>query len=126
MIDGNPAWVKSSYSGSQGGNCLEAAADGVGRVLVRDTQDRGGAVLEFRASRWREFSASLKAEADRKLSNCAKSRKAGITARNATIHRNLRRADCLGPAEIPFSATRRPLAVRGVTGRGAGAVPSRT
>ena len=69
MIDGKLAWVKSSYSGSQGGNCVEAAADGVGRVLVRDTMDRGGAVLDFRASRWREFSASLKAATVSNLSN---------------------------------------------------------
>jgi hypothetical protein len=126
VTDANLTWTKSSYSGSQGGNCIEAAADGVGRVLVRDTKDRGGAVLEFRASRWREFSASLKAATDRELSNCAKCRKAGVTARNTTISGNLRRADCLGPAEIPFSVTRRPLAARGVTGRGAGAVPPRT
>jgi uncharacterized protein DUF397 len=69
VIDGKLAWVKSSYSGSQGGNCVEAAADGVGRVLVRDTMDRGGAVLDFRASRWREFSASLKAATVSDLSN---------------------------------------------------------
>jgi hypothetical protein len=87
VIDGNLTWAKSSYSGSQGGNCLEAAADGVGRVLVRDTKDRGGAVLEFRASRWREFSASLKTEAGRELSDCAKSRKARIRARNTTFRR---------------------------------------
>jgi hypothetical protein len=66
MTDGVLAWVKSSYSGSQGGNCIEAAADGTGRVLVRDTKDRGGAVLGFHLSQWREFSASLKAAADRK------------------------------------------------------------
>ena len=83
MTDGNLTWAKSSYSGSQGGNCLEAATDGVGRVLVRDTKDRGGAVLEFGASRWREFSASLKAAADRKLSNWTKSRKADITTRKS-------------------------------------------
>jgi Domain of unknown function (DUF397) len=79
VTDGNLTWVKSSYSGSQGGNCLEAAADGAGRVLVRDTKDRGGAMLEFQASRWRELSASLKAESGRKLSNCRKSRHATIT-----------------------------------------------
>lgn len=73
MTDGSLTWVKSSYSGSQGGNCIEAAADGPGRVLVRDTKDRGGAVLEFRAAKWREFATSLKAQADRELSNCHKS-----------------------------------------------------
>jgi hypothetical protein len=102
VTDVNLTWAKSSYSGSQGGNCLEAAADGVGRVLVRDTKDRGGAVLEFRASRWREFSASLKADSGRKLSNCTKSRKAGITARNITTRRNLRRVDCLGLRRFLF------------------------
>jgi hypothetical protein len=91
VIDGNLAWVKSSYSGSQGGNCVEAAADGVGRVLVRDTKDRGGAMLEFRASRWREFSASLKVAMVSHLSNCPRSLKAGITPENPTTSRNLRR-----------------------------------
>jgi len=79
VIDDGVTWIKSSYSGSQGGNCVEAAADEAGRVLVRDTKDRGGAVLEFRASRWREFSASLKAATARQLSNFPESRKAGIT-----------------------------------------------
>jgi Domain of unknown function (DUF397) len=37
MISGNLTWVTSSYSGSQGGNCVEAAADKRGRVLIRDT-----------------------------------------------------------------------------------------
>jgi hypothetical protein len=91
VIDGNLAWVKSSYSGSQGGNCVEAAADGVGRVLVRDTKDRGGAMLEFRASRWREFSASLKVAMVSHLSNCPRSLKAGITPESPTTSRNLRR-----------------------------------
>jgi hypothetical protein len=53
-------WTKSSYSGSQGGNCVEAAADGRGAILVRDTQDRAGALLTFEASPWRQFAASLK------------------------------------------------------------------
>lgn len=60
MTDSTLTWVKSSYSGSQGGNCVEAASDRLGRVLVRDTQDRAGAVLKFEATGWREFSASLK------------------------------------------------------------------
>jgi hypothetical protein len=53
-------WVKSSYSGSQGGNCVETAADGRGHLLVRDTQDRAGAVLAFQAKPWRRFAESLK------------------------------------------------------------------
>jgi hypothetical protein len=91
VIDGNLAWVKSSYSGSQGGNCVEAAANGVGRVLVRDTKDRGGAVLEFRASRWREFSASLKTAMASDLSNCPSFPKRALSGENPSISRNLRR-----------------------------------
>jgi len=33
-----------------------------GRVLVRDTQDRAGAVLEFGPDAWREFAANVKAD----------------------------------------------------------------
>jgi hypothetical protein len=102
VIDGNLAWVKSSYSGSQGGNCVEAAADGIGRVLVRDTKDRGGAVLEFRASRWRDFSASLKAATNSDLSHCLKSRKAGTTPENPTISKKSPQVGRRGPAEISF------------------------
>jgi hypothetical protein len=61
MTTSRLGWVKSSYSGSQGGNCVEAAADGRGAILVRDTQDRLGAMLTFQASPWRQFAQSLKA-----------------------------------------------------------------
>jgi hypothetical protein len=60
MIISKLAWVKSSYSGSQGGNCVETAADGRGSILVRDTQDRAGAMLRFDASPWRQFAETLK------------------------------------------------------------------
>ena len=123
MIDGKLAWVKSSYSGSQGGNCVEAAADGVGRVLVRDTKDRGGAMLEFRASRWREFSALLKAAMVSHLSNCPRSPKAGITPEIRQLAEIS--AGRLSACGDFFLATRRPLAVRAVTGPGAGADLSR-
>jgi hypothetical protein len=90
VIDGSLTWVKSSYSGSQGGNCVEAAANGVGQVLVRDTMDRGGTVLTFRESRWREFSAVLKSESADKLADCGKCCKADIQANNKVIIVNLR------------------------------------
>jgi Domain of unknown function (DUF397) len=59
-MDGNSAlnWRKSSYSGSNGGNCIEIAASG--RVLVRDTKDREGAVLAFTPDAWAAFAASIK------------------------------------------------------------------
>lgn len=51
-------WRKSSYSGSNGGECVEVAS--AGPVLVRDTTDRGGQVLTFTADAWRAFTATIK------------------------------------------------------------------
>ena len=52
-------WRKSTYSGSNGGDCVETAgADG--EILVRDTTDRDGGALAFTADAWAEFTASLK------------------------------------------------------------------
>jgi hypothetical protein len=53
-------WRKSTYSGGNGGNCVEVGTQSE-RVLVRDTTDRGGVVLHIRAQAWREFAAHLKA-----------------------------------------------------------------
>lgn len=53
-------WRKSSYSGSNGGQCVEVAAPV--HVLVRDTKDREGAVLVFGPDAWREFAAKVKAD----------------------------------------------------------------
>ena len=53
-------WRKSSYSGGQGGNCVEVAGDGR-RVLVRDTRQAGtGPVLRFSAQAWRRFADQVK------------------------------------------------------------------
>lgn len=61
MTNGSLTWVKSSYSGSQGGNCVEAAGDPRGRrILVRDTKDRDGVALGFRAASWRRFADDIK------------------------------------------------------------------
>jgi len=51
-------WRKSSYSGGNGGQCVEVAAPG--RVLVRDTKDGARAVLAFGPDAWRKFAASVK------------------------------------------------------------------
>ena len=56
-IDGAP-WRKSSYSGTNGGDCVEAADMG-GRILVRDTTDRGGVVLSISPETWRRFTSTL-------------------------------------------------------------------
>jgi Domain of unknown function (DUF397) len=55
----SPRWRKSSYSGSNGGGCIEAA-DHDGAVLVRDTQDRTGPVLRVGPSAWRRFIGQIK------------------------------------------------------------------
>ena len=40
------SWRKSSYSGTNGGGCVEAGVAQQGRVLVRDTTNRNGAVAQ--------------------------------------------------------------------------------
>jgi hypothetical protein len=53
-------WRTSSYSGSQGGNCVEVAGQDR-RVLVRDTKQAGaGPVLRFSAQAWRRFADQVK------------------------------------------------------------------
>jgi hypothetical protein len=56
----NRKWIKSSYSGAQGGNCLEAA-DHNSRIIVRDTKDRQGTVLRFTPDAWRRLVKQVKA-----------------------------------------------------------------
>jgi uncharacterized protein DUF397 len=52
------SWRKSSYSGSNGGQCIEVAASD--RVLVRDSKNPDGGRLGFSAQSWREFAAGIK------------------------------------------------------------------
>jgi hypothetical protein len=52
-------WRKSSYSGGNGGDCVEVASDAV--VLVRDTTQNGnGPMLSVPASAWEKFTATLR------------------------------------------------------------------
>jgi hypothetical protein len=53
-------WRKASYSGNSGANCVEAGVADRGRVLVRDTANRDGAVLDIPADAWERFTASLR------------------------------------------------------------------
>ena len=54
-------WRKSSYSGGNGGNCIEVGAPAAtGRVLVRDTKDRRGPVLAFSQRAWRNFAERVR------------------------------------------------------------------
>lgn len=52
-------WFKSSYS-SANGQCVECALLPDGGMAVRDTNDRGGAVLIVPAEAWQKFAAGLK------------------------------------------------------------------
>jgi hypothetical protein len=57
----NAIWRKSSYSGSNGGNCVEVAGNLPGVVAVRDSKNPGGSVLVFMPDEWRAFTAAIKA-----------------------------------------------------------------
>lgn len=60
------AWRTSSYSGGNGGQCVEVAAladpdSGPGGLYaVRDSRDPGGPVLVFSPRHWRVFSAGVR------------------------------------------------------------------
>ncbi|MEU3251762.1 DUF397 domain-containing protein [Streptomyces sp. NPDC006997] len=52
-------WYKSSYSGNEGGECLEVAAD-VTTVRIRDSKKRGDSPqLAFTRGAWAGFVADL-------------------------------------------------------------------
>ena len=51
-------WRKSSYSGDNGGECVEVAS--AEAVQVRDTTDRNGPVLGFTAEAWGAFTAAIR------------------------------------------------------------------
>jgi hypothetical protein len=54
-----PAWRTSSYSGGNGGACIEVAAHD-GMILVRDTKDHGhGPVQKYAPAAWHAFVAGL-------------------------------------------------------------------
>jgi hypothetical protein len=57
-------WRKSSYSGANGGNCVEVAA-ATRTVAVRDSKDPDGPVLGFRPHTWARFARRVKADAPR-------------------------------------------------------------
>lgn len=50
-------WRKSTYSGGNGGECVEVAS--AGTVMIRDTQDRDGVTLTVPAPTWRAFMAEV-------------------------------------------------------------------
>ncbi|MFI9822782.1 DUF397 domain-containing protein [Streptomyces sp. NPDC052013] len=53
-------WHKSTYSGGEGGNCLEVAHGHPAVLPVRDSKDPLGPKLVFRANAWAAFVEDLK------------------------------------------------------------------
>jgi hypothetical protein len=58
-------WRKSTFSSSNGGQCVEVARSLPGVVAVRDSKDATGPVLMFTADEWRSFAADVKDQASR-------------------------------------------------------------
>ncbi len=60
------AWRKSSFSGGNGGACVEVAiVPGVaggsdGTVALRDSKDPAGPALLFSPGEWREFTRAVR------------------------------------------------------------------
>jgi Domain of unknown function (DUF397) len=51
-------WRKSSFSGANGGQCVEVAS--AGDVMIRDTTDRDRVTLSIPAKAWQAFTTSLR------------------------------------------------------------------
>jgi hypothetical protein len=60
---GAVSWRKSSYSGNNGGNCVEVGSV-PGAVLVRDTKDTHGPALSLNPGTWRAFAGRIKNNAN--------------------------------------------------------------
>jgi hypothetical protein len=55
-------WRKSSYSGDNGGDCVEVGAASLA-VAVRDSKDPDGPLLAFPTDIWKAFAEQVKAGA---------------------------------------------------------------
>ena len=53
-------WRKSSFSGNNGGACVEVARNLPGVVAVRDSKDPDGPALVFTRADWAAFTVLLK------------------------------------------------------------------
>ncbi|GAA4681479.1 hypothetical protein GCM10023347_40410 [Streptomyces chumphonensis] len=56
------SWRKSSYSSSNGGNCLEVGVGIPGVIPVRDSKDPNGPALSFTAGDWSAFVAGVSSD----------------------------------------------------------------
>lgn len=55
-------WRKSSYSGSEGGSCVEIRDNHPAGVPVRDSKDPNGPALVFPEAAWSSFISAVKAD----------------------------------------------------------------
>jgi hypothetical protein len=55
----DPRWRKASYSGGNGGACVEVGQQ-AGSVLVRDSQTESSPELPFSSLAWTDFMATLR------------------------------------------------------------------
>ncbi len=53
-------WRKSSYSGGNGGECVEVASTGKASVVVRDSKSPNAPKLAFSSSGWGSFIQRVK------------------------------------------------------------------
>ena len=62
-MEGNRAvtWRKSTYSGNNGGQCVEVG-NAAHLIAVRDSKDPDGTRLAFGREAWEAFAASLQAD----------------------------------------------------------------
>jgi hypothetical protein len=57
----NAEWRKSSFSGGNGGGCVEVARNLPGAVAVRDSKDPRGPALIITPDEWRAFLDGVRA-----------------------------------------------------------------
>ena len=57
------AWRTSSYSGDNGGTCVEGGTTGLA-ITVRDSKPPDAAQLAFTPGTWQTFTSQLKATAE--------------------------------------------------------------
>ncbi|WP_344263794.1 DUF397 domain-containing protein [Streptomyces sodiiphilus] len=55
-----PDWRKSSYSGNEGGSCLEVLDGYPSGIPVRDSKQASGPALVFPSAHWAIFVATVK------------------------------------------------------------------
>jgi Domain of unknown function (DUF397) len=53
-------WIKSSYSGPNGDDCVEVAINLPGFVAVRDSKDPSGPMLTFSPTAWTDFLTGIR------------------------------------------------------------------